>query len=118
FAFEIHTQVGRQCIGAKVNHRLVPLSQPLKSGDQIEIITSKKQQPKEDWLNFVITGKARNRIKQSLREQKRKLAVVGRDMVQRQFRKWGAKADDQNIQALVDHFRANSVTDLHYQVAR
>ena len=118
FAFEIHTQVGRQCIGAKVNHRLVPLSQPLKSGDQIEIITSKKQQPKEDWLNFVITGKARNRIKQSLREQKRKLAVVGRDMVQRQFRKWGAKADDQNIQALLDHFRANSVTDLHYQVAR
>ena len=118
FAFEIHTQVGRQCIGAKVNHRLVPLSQPLKSGDQIEIITSKKQQPKEDWLNFVITGKARNRIKQSLREQKRKLAVVGRDMVQRQLRKWGAKADDQNIQALVDHFRANSVTDLHYQVAR
>ena len=118
FAFEIHTQVGRQCIGAKVNHRLVPLSQPLKSGDQIEIITSKKQQPKEDWLNFVITGKARNRIKQSLREQKRKLAVVGRDMVQRQLRKWGAKADDQNIQALLDHFRANSVTDLHYQVAR
>lgn len=118
FAFEIHTQIGRQCIGAKVNHKLVPLSQPLKSGDQIEIITSKKQQPKEDWLTYAVTAKAKHRIKQALREQKRKLAVVGREAVQRQLRSWGAKVDAGNVNALVEHFARKDATDLYYQVAR
>ncbi len=118
FAFDIHTQIGRQCIGAKVNHKLVPLSQPLRSGDQIEIITSKKQQPKEDWLNYVVTAKARHRIKQALRDQKKKLAVVGREAVQRQLRKWGAKTDTASIGQLVEHFRSNTATELYYQVAR
>ncbi len=118
FAFDIHTQIGRQCIGAKVNHKLVPLSQALRSGDQIEIITSKKQQPKEDWLNFVATAKARHRIKQALRDQKMKLAVVGRESVQRQLRSWGAKVDNPNIKALVGHYNTPSPTDLFYQVAR
>jgi GTP pyrophosphokinase len=66
FAFEIHTALGLQCIGAKVNHRLVPLSHPLKNGDQVEIITSTKQKPHEDWLNFVVTAKARAKIKNVL----------------------------------------------------
>ena len=118
FAFDIHSQVGRQCIGAKVNHKLVPLSQPLRSGDQIEIITSKKQQPKEEWLNFVVTAKAKHKIKQALREQKKKLAVVGREAVQRAFRGWGAKFDTENIVALRDHFRSSTSNDLFWQVAR
>lgn len=118
FAFDIHSQIGRQCIGAKVNHKLVPLSQPLRSGDQIEIITSKKQQPKEDWLTYVVTAKAKHRIKQALREQKRKLAVVGREAVQRQMRTWGAKVDTTNIATLVDHFGSKDPMDLYYQVAR
>ncbi len=118
FAFDIHTQIGRQCIGAKVNHKLVPLSQPLKSGDQIEIITSRKQQPKDDWLNYVVTAKARHRIKQALREQRKKLSVVGREAVQRQLRNWSAKADASNIAVLVDHFRSHTATDLYYHVAR
>ncbi len=117
-AFDIHSQVGRQCIGAKVNHKLVPLSQPLKSGDQIEIITSKKQQPKEDWLNYVVTAKAKHKIKQALRDQKKKVATVGREALQRKMRKLGAKVNDQNIAALADHFRATSPTDLYYRVAR
>ncbi len=118
FAFDIHTQIGRQCIGAKVNHKLVPLSQPLKGGDQIEIITSRKQQPKEDWLNYVVTARARHRIKQSLRDQKKKLSVVGREAVQRVLRKWGVKTSTANIQALADHYRCHTPTDLYYQVAR
>jgi GTP pyrophosphokinase len=118
FAFDIHTHIGRQCIGAKVNHKLVPLSQPLKSGDQIEIITSRKQQPKEDWLNYVATAKARHRIKQALRDQKLKLAVVGREAVQRQIRTWGAKVDTTNIKLLLEYFHSNTPTDLYYQVAR
>ena len=118
FAFDIHTQIGRQCIGAKVNHRLVPLSHPLKGGDQIEIITSKKQQPKEDWLGYVKTAKARHKIKQSLRELRKKLAVVGREQLQRVLRKWGAKADGPNTNALIEHFGSRSAMDLYYQVAR
>jgi GTP pyrophosphokinase len=118
FAFEIHTQIGKHCIGAKVNHKLVPLSQPLKSGDQIEIITSKKQQPKEDWLTYAVTAKAKHRIKQALREQKRKLAVVGREVVQRHLRGWGARVDDTNVTVLMEHFGRKDPTDLYYQVAR
>ncbi len=118
FAFDIHTQIGRQCIGAKVNHKLVPLSQPLRSGDQIEIITSKKQQPKEDWLNYASTAKARHRIKQALRDQQKKLAVVGRETVQVQLRAWGAKVSAANIALLVEHFGCATPMDLYYRVAR
>ncbi|HRH39137.1 MAG TPA: DUF5913 domain-containing protein, partial [Flavobacteriales bacterium] len=87
-------------------------------GDQIEIITSKKQQPKEEWVNFVVTAKAKHKIKQALREQKKKLAVVGREAVQRAMRKWGAKFDSENIVTLRDHFRSNTSNDLYWQVAR
>ncbi|MEZ4740769.1 MAG: bifunctional (p)ppGpp synthetase/guanosine-3',5'-bis(diphosphate) 3'-pyrophosphohydrolase [Flavobacteriales bacterium] len=118
FAFDIHSQIGRQCIGAKVNHKLVPLSQPLRSGDQIEVITSKKQLPKEDWLTYVVTAKARHKIKQALRDQKRKLSVVGREAVQRQLRNWGAKVDNANVAALVEYFRCNTAMDLYYRIAR
>ena len=118
FAFEIHSHLGRQCIGAKVNHKLVPLSQPLRSGDQIDIITSKKQQPKEDWLNYVVTAKARHKIKHALRDQKKKLAVVGREAVQRALRGWGARFDTENIVALRDHFNCTTSNDLFWQVAR
>jgi GTP pyrophosphokinase len=118
FAFDIHSQIGRQCIGAKVNHKLVPLSQPLRSGDQIEVITSKKQQPKEDWLTYVVTAKARHKIKQALRDQKRKVSVVGREAVQRQLRTWGAKVDARNIAAMVEHFHCTSPMDLYYRIAR
>ncbi|MBK7382251.1 MAG: bifunctional (p)ppGpp synthetase/guanosine-3',5'-bis(diphosphate) 3'-pyrophosphohydrolase [Flavobacteriales bacterium] len=118
FAFHIHSQVGRQCIGAKVNHKLVALSHTLRSGDQIEVITSKKQQPKEDWLGFVKTAKAKHRIKQALRDQKKKLAVVGREAMQRQLRKWGAKVDATNINALIERYGSRSAMDLYYQIAR
>jgi GTP pyrophosphokinase len=118
FAFDIHSQIGRQCIGAKVNHKLVPLSQPLRSGDQIEVITSKKQQPKEDWLTYVVTAKARHKIKQAIRDQKRKVSVVGREAVQRQLRTWGAKVDARNIAAMVEHFHCTSPMDLYYRIAR
>ena len=73
FAFAIHSAIGVKTIGAKVNHKLVPISHKLRSGDQVEIITSNKQKPSEDWLTFVVTAKARGRIKDALKEEKRKL---------------------------------------------
>ena len=69
FAFEIHTKVGEQCIGAKVNHKLVPLSYQLKSGDQVEILTSSKQSPKEDWINYVVTARAKSKIKSGFKRK-------------------------------------------------
>ncbi len=118
FAFDIHSQIGRHCIGAKVNHKLVPLSQALRNGDQVEVITSRKQQPKAEWLNYVMTARARHKIKQALREQKRKLAIVGREAVQRKLRAWGAKLNAENIAILADHLLATSPTDLYWQIAR
>ncbi|MFP4663574.1 MAG: RelA/SpoT family protein [Bacteroidales bacterium] len=71
FAYDIHTEVGDKAIGAKVNHKLVPLSQRLRSGDQVEILTSDKQSPKSEWLDFAITGKAKTKIRSSLKEERR-----------------------------------------------
>ena len=71
FAFEIHTQIGMTCLGVKVNGKLVPLSYLLSSGDQVEIITSKKQTPRKDWLRFVATSQARSKIKSALKKKKK-----------------------------------------------
>ncbi len=118
FAFDIHSQIGRHCIGAKVNHKLVPMSQVLRNGDQVEVITSRKQQPQEQWLGWVVTARARHKIKQALREQKRKLAIVGKEIVQRKLRAWGAKVNDENVNTLVDHLLASSPTDLYWRIAK
>ena len=85
FAFAIHSAIGVKTIGAKVNHKLVPISHKLRSGDQVEIITSNKQKPSEDWLGFVVTAKARGRIKDALKEEKRKMADEGKYTVQRKL---------------------------------
>src|SRR5207253_4063448 len=90
FAFAVHSEVGSKCIGAKVNHKLVPISHKLRSGDQVEIITSNKQKPTEDWLGFVVTAKARTKIKDSLKEEKRKIADDGKYIVQRKIEAMGA----------------------------
>jgi len=86
FAFEIHTEVGAKCIGAKVNQRLVPISYKLKNGDQVEILTSNKQKPTEDWLQQVVSSRAKAKIKDALREEKRSATVDGREIVQRKLK--------------------------------
>jgi GTP pyrophosphokinase len=86
FAYEIHTQVGSKCLGTKVNGKLVPLSHTLKSGDQVEIITSKKQKPKEDWLSFVKTSRAKSKIKNALKEDKKLIGADGKEILIRKLR--------------------------------
>lgn len=81
FAYTIHTRVGDTCLGAKVNHKLVPLSEKLKSGDQVEIITSNTQTPKQEWLNFVTTAKARTKIESALRKQRREIIDQGENIL-------------------------------------
>lgn len=117
FAFEIHTQVGEKCIGAKVNHKLVPLSYKLKSGDQVEVLTSNKQTPKEDWLGYVVTARAKAKIKLALKEEKRKVAEEGREMLQRKFNHLKIDFTIQNINDLATYFKLPSSQELFYRVA-
>ncbi|MFO0358119.1 MAG: RelA/SpoT family protein [Sphingobacteriaceae bacterium] len=117
FAFDIHTKVGEQCIGAKVNHKLVPLSYELKSGDQIEILTSSKQTPKDDWLKLVVTARAKSKIKNSLKEQRRKVAEGGREMLEKKFYKCKLEFTLQNINDLTSYLKLPSSQELFYRVA-
>jgi GTP pyrophosphokinase len=117
FAFEIHTQVGARTIGAKVNHRLVPLSHQLSSGDQVEILTSKNQRPNEDWLNFVITGKAKSKIRESLKEKRKKVALDGKEILQRKLKSLKADFISTNIEALRIHYKADTTTDFYFDIA-
>jgi GTP diphosphokinase / guanosine-3',5'-bis(diphosphate) 3'-diphosphatase len=117
FAFSIHSAIGVKTIGAKVNHKLVPLSHKLRSGDQVEIITSNKQKPSEDWLNFVVTSKAKGRIRDALKEEKRKVAEDGKYTVQRKIEGMGAAFNQHNIDELWTYYKLSSALDLFYQVA-
>ena len=117
FAFSVHSVVGSKCIGAKVNHKLVPISHKLRSGDQIEIITSNKQKPHEDWLNFVVTTKAKSKIKDALKEEKRKIAGEGKYILQRRLESIGAAVSQANIDELTSFYKLASPLDLYYQIA-
>ena len=117
FAFSIHSAIGSRCIGAKVQHKLVPISHKLRSGDQVEIITSTKQKPTEDWLNFVVTAKAKTKIKDALREEKRAIADDGKYILQKKLESMGAGFHQHNIDELVHHYKLPSQLDLFYQVA-
>jgi guanosine-3',5'-bis(diphosphate) 3'-pyrophosphohydrolase len=118
FAFEIHTDVGASCIGAKVNHKLVPLSYKLQNGDQVEVITSSKQTPKEDWLNFVVTAKAKAKIKSALKEERRKVAEDGKEILERKLKSLKITYNSDNIYKLSYYFKLTSPQDLFYNVAK
>jgi GTP pyrophosphokinase len=117
FAFAVHSEVGSKCIGAKVNHKLVPISHKLRSGDQVEIITSNKQKPSEDWLNFVVTAKARSKIKDSLKEEKKSIADEGKYTVQRKLEGLGVAFQPHNIEELLVFYKLSAPLELYYQVA-
>jgi GTP pyrophosphokinase len=117
FAYSIHTKVGDQCLGAKVNHKLVPLSHPLKSGDQIEIITSVKQKPKPDWLNYVTTARAKGKIKVALKEERKKIAEDGKEKLDRKLKQLKIDNNAENIQKLVNFFKLQAPIDLYYEFA-
>jgi GTP pyrophosphokinase len=117
FAFAVHSEVGSKCIGAKVNHKLVPISHKLRSGDQVEIITSSKQKPSEDWLNSVVTAKARTKIKDSLKEEKKAVAEEGKYTLQRKLEGMGVSFQQQNIDELVSFYKLSSPLELFYGIA-
>jgi GTP diphosphokinase / guanosine-3',5'-bis(diphosphate) 3'-diphosphatase len=117
FAFDIHTKIGEQCIGAKVNHKLVPLSYELRSGDQVEILTSGKQSPKQEWLNYVVTAKAKSKIKDALKEEKRKIAEKGVVLLQKRFKYFKLTYNTENINKVVSIFNLPNAQELTYRLA-
>jgi GTP diphosphokinase / guanosine-3',5'-bis(diphosphate) 3'-diphosphatase len=117
FAFSVHTAVGSKCIGAKVNHKLVPLGHKLRSGDQIEIITSAKQKPNLEWLNLVVTSKAKQKIKDTLKEEKRKVAEDGKVILQKKLDAIGGMVTQHNLEELASFYKLNSSLDLLYEIA-
>ncbi|NLR90955.1 MULTISPECIES: RelA/SpoT family protein [Flammeovirga] len=116
FAFDIHTEVGAKCLGAKINGKLVPLSYQLENGDQIEILTANQPKANEGWLKIVRTSRARAKIKSHLKEDHKRVALIGREIIDRKFKHLKIKYDDKVAQQLRDFFSLNSETDLYYQV--
>ncbi len=117
FAFDIHTDVGSSCVGAKVNGKNVPIRYSLRNGDKVEILRSKTQKPKQDWLNFVVTSKAKGKIKQALKESKLKESEHGKEILKRRFRNWKVEFNDSSVRRVIQHFKYRDSTDLYFDVA-
>jgi GTP pyrophosphokinase len=119
FAYAVHSEIGDRCVGAKINSRMVPLRSQLHNGDQVEIITSKAQTPSPTWERFVVTGKARARIRRFIRTQQRAQYLdLGRAIVQKAFRQEGREFSERPLEAILKNFNCASVEDLYVAVGQ
>lgn len=118
FAYNIHSAIGNQCIGAKVNHKLVPLDHVLKSGDQVEIITSKKQSPRPDWINYVVTARAKSFIKDALKEQRKVYVEEGRLKLESLLKELKVEMNRNTLLKIQECNHISSTIDLYYRVAK
>lgn len=117
FAFNIHSRLGCQCIGAKVNGKNQKLNYKLSNGDSVEILTSANQTPKQDWLNFVVTSKARNKIKQTIHEMNNKAAELGKELLQRRFKNRKIDVEEAILMKLIKKLGFKTVTDFYDNIA-
>ena len=118
FAFEIHTEIGAKCIGAKVNQRLVPITHKLKNGDQVEILTSSKQKPTEDWLSNVVTSRAKAKIKDALREEKKSAIIDGKEIVQRKLKSMKMDFTSVVVEQLRAFFELKTANEFYYRIGK
>ncbi len=116
FAFEIHTEVGMRCIGAKVNGKIVPLDTRLKSGNQVEIITSKTQKPKRDWEKFVVTPKARADIKRYFNSERRKLIADGREHFEKKLKKHKLHVNEDSLLKVVQRIKYRDLQKFYFEI--
>ena len=116
FAFQVHTEVGLHCIGAKANGRIVPLSHRLQSGDQVEVITSKKQTPNPDWMKFVVTHKAQTKIRHWVNEKRRAAIELGRTVWEKRAKKAGLDLDETALRRTAGRLRFSSPQDMFYEI--
>lgn len=117
FAYEIHSHIGDHCVGGKVNGKLVTLKHQLKNGDQVSVETSTNQKPKLDWLDFVITSKAKSRIKASLNEERKREADNGKEILRRKFKNWKIELNDQVMRDVLKHYKLKLAADLYYNIS-
>ena len=116
FAFNIHTEVGMHTRGAKVNGKLVPLNTTLHSGDQVEIITSETAKPNQSWLDYAMTARARAKIKSSLREEKKLVALDGKEILRRKLKTQKINLNEDTVNKMVVYFKLKTSLDLFYRV--
>lgn len=116
FAYDLHSDIGDHCIGAKVNHKLVPLSEKLNSGDQVEVLTSKSQQPKPEWLGLVTTAKARTKIEYALRKNKREVAKKGEEILNKGFKEANLEITPTVLDRMMDYYQKANKEDLYYAI--
>ena len=109
FAFSIHTNIGTRCVGGKVGGKPVPIKEKLRTGDVVEILTTKNQRPAPDWVNYVVTTKARQKIKQALSEGEQKLASAGRELLERRLKNWKLEFPDEMLTEMMKKRRISSV---------
>jgi GTP diphosphokinase / guanosine-3',5'-bis(diphosphate) 3'-diphosphatase len=117
YAFDIHSNLGCACIGAKVNGKSVPIRYELNNGERVEILTSKTQKPKSDWLSFVITSKAKNKIKSFIKEEEQKSSEQGKELLQRRLKNWKIEFNDIVLKKLLKHYKLKTVTELYAIIA-
>lgn len=117
FAYDIHTDVGASCIGAKVNGKGVPIRYRMKNGDKIEILTSKNQTPKLDWLNFVVTSKAQKKIRQRLNDDQAREADHGKEIIKRRFKNWKIEYNDDIIRRILKHYKYPNAQEFYCNVS-
>ena len=117
FAYAIHSEVGNTCIGAKVDKKLVPINHILRNGEQIEIITSKKQIPKEEWINYVVTTRAKSNIKIALKKEKRRYFKHGKEKMEKLFDQNNIGFTNENIRNFLSSVSYSSLEDLYYAVS-
>lgn len=117
FAYSIHTDIGDKCVGGKVNQKNVPLRYILKNGDTVSVITSNNQQPKSDWLNYVVTSKAKNKIRQILKEEQYRVAEIGKEALTRRLKNWKIENNDELIRKLMTNYKYKLAVDLYADIA-
>lgn len=117
FAFGIHTNVGCQCTGGRVNGKNQKINYKLQSGDTVEVFTSTQQVPKQDWLNYVVTSKARNKIRVAIKEQESRVAELGKELVQRRFKNRKIEIDEADMSKVIKKLGSKTVTEFYTRVA-
>ena len=118
FAFSIHSNLGIRCCGAKIDNRIVPIREKVNMGDVVEVLTSKNQRPSQDWLNIVVSAKAKTKIRQKLRELEGKKDVLGRELLERRMKNWKMELNDDVIARLQRHFKYKTIGDLYSALAQ
>lgn len=113
FAFDIHSNLGLRCSGAKIGDKMVSIKEKLKTGDVVEILTTKNQKPTADWLNYVVTSKARSKIRQKLKEEEHKKAEEGKEILSRRLKNWKIEFNDEDLAAFVKKYKVKTANEFY-----